>query len=52
LPDPEPGPDPAVDGRAEDGASPWVVAAVIFGLAGIGGPILAMIVFWLLRQYI
>ena len=40
------------EGRGEDGATLWVVGAVIFGLAGIGGPILALIAFWLLRQYI
>lgn len=47
-----PDPDPAPDGRDADGTALWVVGAVIFGLAGIGGPILALIAFWLLRQYI
>lgn len=28
----------------------WVVALVVFGLMGIGGPILALILFFILAQ--
>ena len=36
----------------DDAPGLWVVALVIFGLAGIGGPLLAILVFLILRNYI
>lgn len=30
-----------------DPTNSWVVALVIFGLAGLGGPLLFMLLFWL-----
>ncbi len=33
---------------SEDPCPDWLVALIIFGVAGLGGPVLFMLLFWLL----